>query len=455
MTTATRPERHHALDGQGDELGPIAAFGAQFFVFFALIYIFRVTGFTILPGLTPVALMVGTFGVALLAPRAVLQRAPVSLLVLLMIGWMLLSVTWTDSPEGTALTVQQVIPILVGFVVVTALISLRCLVAALLWTVRFTAVFTLGAVAALPEARSHIDADGVEPDLAGWHGLFPHKNIMTLFLVFGVLTILTFDRTRVIRWVTLAVIGALLIGSDSVTGLSSALLAVGIWVWVQLFRNLDVRNSSVFLISSLSVGAFAVLGLIASLSTITSASGRDLTFTGRTFIWAATWDALMERPLLGYGLGGIFVEDPITPKTAEAWRAIGFEVPHAHNGFLDLAIQLGFVGVAIFAGLFVVTAWEGVTMLRDRPKVGAWVVSTMVVQVYMALSENVFIGNGWLAVLIMFHLLALRKHGMELATGRDLAERLGRPLARRGLARQGSSRGGVTGRGLASRGGAR
>jgi O-antigen ligase len=414
--------RREVSDGQGDELGPIATFGAQVFVFVALIFVFNVTGFEVFPGVAPVGLFAGTLGVVLLAPRRVLLRLPVSILVLLLIGWMLASTIWTDSPEGTAFAVQRLVPIAAGMAIVCGMISLKDLVPALLWAIRFSVVLTLVVVAAFPETRIHIDPTGLSPDLDGWHGWFPHKNIMTPFLVFGLVTVLTFDRSRLIKLVTVGLIGVLIVGSDSVTGMSSAMLVVSVWVWIQLYQNLDIRNSSVFVISSISVGIFGVLGIVASLATLTSASGKDLTFTGRTFIWQATFDALTERPLLGYGLGGILFDDPISPKTAEVWRAIGFRVPHAHNGVLDLAIQLGIIGVVIFALLFIGTMVDGIRRVREQPTVAAWIVATLVVQLYMSLSENVFMGSGWLPVLIMFRILLLRQAGMELATGRDLAD---------------------------------
>lgn len=429
MTATATSYRSDYFDGQGDELGPVATFGAQVFVFVALIYSFSVTGFDIFPGLTPVALFAGTVGVFLLAPRRVMMRLPVSLLLLAMAGWIIASSTWSDSPSSTSTAILNIVPLLFGMMICIGTISMRDLVPALLWTVRFSVFLTLAVVAVMPETRIHIDPTGLSPSFDGWHGLFPHKNVMTPFLVFGVLTVLTFDRTKLIRWVTLAGILALLIGSRSVTGLSSAMLAVSVWVWLQLFKNLDIRNSSIFVVSSFSVGLFGMLGVAASLSTLTSASGKDLTFTGRTFIWEATLNALLERPILGYGLGGILGQEPVTPRSAEVWRAVGFVVPHAHNGALDLALQLGVIGLAIFGVLYLATMTESIRMVRERPKVAAWIVSTMVVQAYMSFSENVFLGNGWLPMLFMFRILLQRSHGMELSTGTALVDRVRRTSA--------------------------
>jgi O-antigen ligase len=419
-----RDLQRRTFDGQGDELGAIATFGARVFIFFAFIYGFLVTGYELLPGPTPLVLLVGAFGVLVLAPQLVVRRIPVSLLVLSMIGLMVASVLWTDNPPATAFALQQQVPLLVGMCLIAGMISLGDLVSPLLWAIRFAVLFSGVTVALFPEARIHINPEDPTDTLAGWHGFFPHKNTMTPFLVFGALTVLTFDRRWSTKLVTLAGIGVLMVGSDSMTGISSLFLAVSAWVWLQLYRNLDLRNSSVFLVSSLSLALFAVLGAVASLATITSASGKDLTFTGRTFIWSAVWEAITERPVLGWGLGGILSADPVTPRTAAAWRAIGFEVPHAHSGTLDLALQLGLVGLTLFALIYGSTLIDAVSMLRTRPSVAAWILSTMLVQFYMSLSEPVFLGNGWFLVLVLFRVLLFRRHGMKLVHEPDLVHQI-------------------------------
>ncbi len=421
MTTTAASLRSELYDGQGDALLPLATFGAQFFVFGALVYSFNVTGFEILPKLTPLALIFGAVGVLFLTPRMVLHRIPISLMALVMLGWMAGSQLWSDNAAATSAAIQDLMPLMVGIILCTGVISMKDLVPALLWTFRFSVGLTIFALVTMPETRIHIDI-ATETTMEGWHGLFPHKNIMTPYLVVGIVTILTFDQTRILKYGTLAAIAGILVGSASVTGMSSALLAVSIWVWLQLYRNLDIRNSSIFLFSSISVGVFALLGVLASLATLTSASGKDLTFTGRTLIWAATLRAWEERPLQGWGFGGILSADPVSPRTAEIWREIGFRVPHSHSGPIDLGLQLGLIGLAIFLVLYVTTMIDAVRAIKDRPEIGAWIVSIMIVQLYMSFSENVFIGYGWLLILLMFRTVLLRRHGMEVETSTALVD---------------------------------
>ena len=99
-------------------------------------------------------------------------------------------------------------------------------------------------------------------------------------------------------------------------------------------------------------------------------------------------------------------------------------MPHSHSGPIDLGVQLGLIGLVIFLMLYIATATDGLRSIRENPKVGAWIVSAMVVQLYISFSENVFIGYGWLPTLFMFRTLLQRKHGMELETGTELVDRV-------------------------------
>lgn len=408
----------------GATLGPVARFGAQVFVFASLFVAFRADGFKFVPGKAPMALLIGVLPILLLAPTKLTSKLPVSMLILTFVGWELASVMWTDSPVGTSYIMSIDLPIVVGMVLVAGLISMEALIQALLWSIRFIVAFTIVVLVTVPITRLHVDPTEATVVLKGWHGYFPHKNTMGPFLVFALVTTLSFDRTKVIRPLVVAAIAILLVGSDSVTGMTGALLVVSVWVWVQLYRNLDLRNSSIFLVSSISVAAFGLLGVASTLTTIVGDAGKDVTFTGRTFIWRATLAAWRQRPLTGYGLGGVLGTEPITPKTAEIWRDIGFKVPHAHNGLIDIGIQLGAVGVLLFGLLFFTTLIDAFAMLRERPRVAAWVVSMMVVQIYMAISEPVFINNGWLPVLVMFRMLTLRSDLTESVDEPPLVDRL-------------------------------
>lgn len=72
-------------------------------------------------------------------------------------------------------------------------------------------------------------------------------------------------------------------------------------------------------------------------------------FGGRAPIWQAGMDVLRQRPFLGYG-SGTFVP-AVEPLFSEG------EVPvAAHNAFVQLGVELGFVGIALYTVILVVVA---------------------------------------------------------------------------------------------------
>jgi exopolysaccharide production protein ExoQ len=112
----------------------------------------------------------------------------------------------------------------------------------------------------------------------------------------------------------------------------------------------------------LAGAAVLALGVVTFVAPSTSAEdvvaliGRDLTLTGRTEIWGLSLDAVMQRPLLGYGYGA-FWHDQGPIESARIAALLYWPVPNAHNGVLDVALELGVVGavlaVAILGGLLV------------------------------------------------------------------------------------------------------
>jgi O-antigen ligase len=78
------------------------------------------------------------------------------------------------------------------------------------------------------------------------------------------------------------------------------------------------------------------------LSSASEALGRDETFTGRTWIWEAVIPEFKHMPWLGHGFQSFWTTE---------WRAMVFGMPYAHNGYLDILLELGVVGLALY------TAW--------------------------------------------------------------------------------------------------
>ena len=78
-------------------------------------------------------------------------------------------------------------------------------------------------------------------------------------------------------------------------------------------------------------------------SKVVGAFGRDISFTGRTQLWADLLEVTAEKPLLGQGFQSYWVHEfghPLWEK--HTWLPID-----GHNGYLDVFIAMGAVGLLL------------------------------------------------------------------------------------------------------------
>ena len=302
----------------------------------------------------------------------------------------------------------------VGIVALVLVLPTREIAAVLRQYVRLGLLITVFAVATEPLARIHIDPLGISPPLAGWHGFFVHKNVMAAFLLIAIATVLHFDRNRLSQFLSLAAVALLFAMSHSTTGMMAALMLVAVKIWLTANRGLTSRSSAAFAASTGALVIFAGVGIGASLSALADAAGKDLTFTGRTKIWSATWSAILRDPILGHGSAGLF-GTPRSIETGQVMREIGFQAGHPHNGLLDVAVQLGAVGVVIVLVVVASIFQSSLKLQRRAPEVAGFALCIVSGIVMMSVGESVFLGSS-LAILILLRTLTLRE-SMAAVTG--------------------------------------
>jgi exopolysaccharide production protein ExoQ len=75
--------------------------------------------------------------------------------------------------------------------------------------------------------------------------------------------------------------------------------------------------------------------------------GKDMTLTGRTTIWSVLLTSLAKRPWLGYGYSAFW--EGTKGESANAIYAMNWpRLSYAENGVLELALELGAVGVLLY-----------------------------------------------------------------------------------------------------------
>jgi O-antigen ligase len=144
----------------------------------------------------------------------------------------------------------------------------------------------------------------------------------------------------------IALVGVVVgVESGSRTALAVTGLMAVVWSLVWLFHR---RGPRWIAIKGLAVSGcvFVLASAIASEAFLLRLVGADASFTGRTGIWNAVVDAVRVHPWLGWGFDGYWLG--IDSAAIDVKRAVGFMPPHAHDGFLDLLLNLGIAGAAVF-----------------------------------------------------------------------------------------------------------
>jgi len=102
------------------------------------------------------------------------------------------------------------------------------------------------------------------------------------------------------------------------------------------------RRWSLALVWLVSVGGLLVLIYLTAPGLLLGVLGKDETLTGRTDIWVELLRAIEQKPALGYGYLAFWGLE----SEPRYWlqRAVDWNAPSGHNGWLDLAISLGLVG---------------------------------------------------------------------------------------------------------------
>lgn len=363
-----------------------------------------------IPALAVVALVV--------SPRGAIGRVPVSLPLVSVLCWSAISVAWSRDQVFTQFLIRSEFPALLLVLAVLGTLDARTITRGLLWFFYGVLAFSLATSLTLTESqRSPASSEVDFGELIGWRGGFGHKNGLGMFMVLVLATVLAFERRRFVRPVAVLVTVAAVVGSRSATAASGLLVATVVWVWLAwLSKERSRRDRSIFALVSVAVTAMAVFVALGLLPSFLDLYGKDLTFSGRTIIWQASLDEIVNQPFHGLGYGGVWF-DLQEPVTASLHRAIGFRAAHAHNGAIELLLEVGLVGLTlyvVFLGTVLRRAF-GLVATRSGNAAGRWAITTSAAIVTMSLSEVLFQGAmlGYLA--IVWVVLARTEQGLDAA----------------------------------------
>ncbi|HEY6945940.1 MAG TPA: O-antigen ligase family protein [Candidatus Acidoferrum sp.] len=128
---------------------------------------------------------------------------------------------------------------------------------------------------------------------------------------------------------------------------------------------------------------------------LVGAVGRNPTLTNRTFIWATLF-GMTTNPLIGTGYRSFF----LGARLRELWLVI-HGVMEAHNGYLDLYLNLGIIGLVLFLGFLIAsyrTIWDRV---RTAPAFASLGLAIWTILLFYNVTEAGFVGGLlWLILML-------------------------------------------------------
>ena len=242
-----------------------------------------------------------------------------------------------------------------------------------------------------------------------WRGLWYEKNQMGLVMSAGAVAaaacLACGDQRRLLPAVTLAVTTLLVLATQSKTSLLCLILGVGAVGGLWAMKRGGGAFSIVALWFGVVLSAGAAYVFITDPAIVLEALGKDPSLTGRTDIWEALMREVAERPWTGFGYQAFWGRESVPAAFIRAETQ--WPVPSAHNGWIDLLIQLGWPG-AITVGLTVAVATV-VTLFRipgSGAREGYWAVGYLLVFLLLSLSESVLLSHANLPWTLLLAILA-------------------------------------------------
>ncbi|WP_166986770.1 O-antigen ligase family protein [Canibacter zhoujuaniae] len=167
------------------------------------------------------------------------------------------------------------------------------------------------------------------------------------FWVFVSLGVLALTRSATV-WIALLVV--------------SCTLLFALWA-----RRAGVRRAPVYSVGGIllaGVIAFGIFGRAVWLPLL----GKSPDLTGRLEIWSKVTALAAEHPWFGWGWVSYWT--PWVEPFKSLDQKAGLPVMHAHNAWLDVWLQLGYVGLAVFTVLVLITLQRVWCRAIDQPRRG-------------------------------------------------------------------------------------
>jgi exopolysaccharide production protein ExoQ len=251
----------------------------------------------------------------------------------------------------------------------------------------------------VPDQIKELGLDLSQKD--AWHGITLTKNQFGMTASLGVIIC-------VHRWLAregrsswsiagAAVAAACLILSRSNTSQFATLLSVSFMTLVMQFSGITRRYKTQVVIVSAIAGAMILYELVIQnvlpgaytlLAPIRTLTGKDSTFSARTVIWDIVKQHIQTAPYMGTGYGAYWVGLVVKSPSYIFVYLMNFYPTEAHNGYLDVINDLGYLGLICLLVFLATYLRQSVQLLRVDRNQAALYLALLFQEMVMNMSES-------------------------------------------------------------------
>ena len=319
-------------------------------------------------GATCVAMVVAAVVLVVRHPPRV--RTLPRLLVLFLV-FAVASIAWSQYPAGSAIGIVLTLMTSVGALAITVVAPWPAIVAALGRALRIHVVASLlfevvvGLFVRQPVCPVYLDCTG-RPAAWFWsrdvlfeggriQGLQGNSNILAIIALLALIVtaVQAADRS-ITRGSTVVGLAAALLALALTRSATVAVVAVAVGLVLLLVlatrRREPGRRAPVFGVAAFVVVVGVAVAVFAR-GPLLAVLGKSGDLTGRTDIWSAVYDLGVQHPVVGWGWVSYWF--PFVEPFSDLAERNGVVYLQAHDAYLDVWFQLGWIGLALF-GLTIV-----------------------------------------------------------------------------------------------------
>lgn len=348
----------------------------------SFVAIFGLAFIPVLGSLGALLFLMGGMALVLSRPGETLAALRREWMVALMALWCLMSFAWSDY---TSLTLRYGIQLCLTAAIA---VVMAWRLAPLTFVKILFVTSTLEGVASLLSGRAR--SGGM-----GYLGIYASKNALAgamAVLIIVALAVLI-DRRLPARW-RLPALGSLVLGTvlmvmgKSSGALVSTLAVVLIFGLILLLQRLTPPVRLVAVAMTLVLSA-AVAVLLSSMTdelarAFLDLTGKDITLTGRTDLWAVALDQIAERPFLGVGYQAFWVHGQ--PMAEQLWAEFGIKSRggfNFHNTLLSNAVEIGIIGTALQTAIVFGALWSSLAWAIRSPSAASIFFALFMVRLFL------------------------------------------------------------------------